>query len=787
MKIKRRTKFAIIVSSTLIVTVLLTLTIVRINRSLNKNDVWLELNITGIDTADTAWVTPSKALSRSEGSWTFSYIPGKSFSDRGEIILLIPAGFMASTKSWTQPQSTNSEFPGYVTVRSNNKSTKIKTTIFRDSYDYRVRSIFTEFPPQIGDTIRIVYGDSSISSSGRALSHVHAADYRFPLLVDRHNKREYSEAAPTPTVRIKARPAKQFLITVPSIIKESEEAKVIIVALDEYNNVDKKFSGKLTLSCDKAQECGVPDLLFFNISDSGRKEIHISPKEGVHQIFASTGDRIRAKSNPFLVRSENPKYRLQWGDLHNHSDLSDGTGSLEDFYRYARFAANLDFISLTDHDHVFKTFYLRKAVWNDIKSAAKRYNVEGEFVTFLGWEWTQEEGGHRHVIYPNNDGKPIPFTDYPTPPDLWKALEGTGALAIPHHVAWGSRKIDWTYRNDEYQRLVEIYSQHAANEYYDNPLDHLKIKDKAPGHYVRDALAMGHRMGILASSDGHFGYPGNGWMGGATALDSTSRGTGYVGIYAEKLTRQSLFDALTSRRVFATTDDRTILEFSVNGNMMGSEIVSEELPLIEGAVYSHTPIKQVEIVKFDGKNYTFESVPVITGESQVEFSMIDSQFVRDSFYYLRVVSRGNANDRYAWTSPVWVDKSIGNEISELPSSAVKGQLPGAALNNKTELLYSFSVNKPPYTTGGTISLEAYDINDSLEVSMYVNGIYVKSLDQTEPNSWSNTQRIAIPRYLVNSKNIIRFENEKNLLDKEISDWGVRNVRFTPGSNSIDIR
>ena len=779
MKMNHRTKLAIIISSTFIFTILFTLTIMRINRNLNEKDVWLELNITGIENADTAWVTPSEALSRSEGSWTFNYVPGESFSDKGEIILLIPAGFMALSKSWTQPQSTNSEFPGYVTVRSSNRLTKIKTTIFKDAYDYRVRSIFTENPPQVGDTIRIVYGDSSISNNGRALSHVHAADYRFPLLIDRHNRREYSEIVPTPTVRIKARPAKQFLITVPSIIEEGEEAKVIIVALDEYNNVDGEFSGKLILSCVKALECGAPKSLFFNLSDSGRKEFSISPKEGVHQIFASAGDRIRAKSNPFLVRSGNPGYRLFWGDLHNHSDLSDGSGSLEDFYRYARFAANLDFISLTDHDHIFKTFYLRKAVWNDIKSAARKYNIEGEFVTFLGWEWTQEEGGHRHVIYPDNNGKPIPFTNYPTPPDLWKALEGSGALTIPHHVAWGSRKIDWIHRNDEYQRLVEIYSQHAANEYFDNPLDHLNISDKARGHYVRDALAMGHRMGILASSDGHFGYPGNGWMGGATALDSTSRGTGYVGIYAEKLTRQSLFDALTSRRVFATTDDRTILEFSVNGNIMGSEIVSEGLPLIEGAVYSHNPVKRVEIIKFDGKRYSVDSIPLTAGESQVAFSMIDSQFVRSSFYYLRVVSKGNVNDRFSWSSPVWVDKSFGNEIIELPSSAVKGQMTGADMKNKTELRYSFSVNKPPYTTGGTVSFEAYDINDSLEVSVYLNGIYVMSLNQTEPNSWSNTQRIAVPRYLVSGRNILRFENENNLLNEKISDWGVKNVQFTP--------
>jgi len=55
-------------------------------------------------------------------------------------------------------------------------------------------------------------------------------------------------------------------------------------------------------------------------------------------------------------------------------------------------------------------------------------------------------------------------------------------------------------------------------------------------------------------------------MWAPTVLDSTSRATGLTGIYADTLTRESLFEALVERRVFGTTDHRTIIDFKVNEN-----------------------------------------------------------------------------------------------------------------------------------------------------------------------------------------------------------------------------
>ena len=44
------------------------------------------------------------------------------------------------------------------------------------------------------------------------------------------------------------------------------------------------------------------------------------------------------------------RYHLYWGDVHGHTSLSDGQGTPDEYFTYARDTANLDFTILTDHD-----------------------------------------------------------------------------------------------------------------------------------------------------------------------------------------------------------------------------------------------------------------------------------------------------------------------------------------------------------------------------------------------------------------------------------------------------
>ena len=96
---------------------------------------------------------------------------------------------------------------------------------------------------------------------------------------------------------------------------------------------------------------------------------------------------------------------VRWGDFHGHSNLSDGTGTPEDFLDYARDVAGLDAVCLTDHDH-WGMLALDEypELWERVRAATESRYEPGRFVTVLGYEWTNWIHGHRHVLYFGKEG-----------------------------------------------------------------------------------------------------------------------------------------------------------------------------------------------------------------------------------------------------------------------------------------------------------------------------------------------------------------------------------------------
>ena len=61
---------------------------------------------------------------------------------------------------------------------------------------------------------------------------------------------------------------------------------------------------------------------------------------------------------PYLSGCNNPGtvgspsiggYNVYYGQFHSHTEVSDGSGTPDDAYRYARDTAKLDFFSISDH------------------------------------------------------------------------------------------------------------------------------------------------------------------------------------------------------------------------------------------------------------------------------------------------------------------------------------------------------------------------------------------------------------------------------------------------------
>ncbi len=109
------------------------------------------------------------------------------------------------------------------------------------------------------------------------------------------------------------------------------------------------FEGTLELSTSN-QGVELPGEVTFAASDRGVRRLDLRVGDtDVVRIHVEGQDGLATNTNPLVVSPE--PQRILWADLHGHSNLSDGTGTPEDYFHYARDVAALDVCALTDHDH----------------------------------------------------------------------------------------------------------------------------------------------------------------------------------------------------------------------------------------------------------------------------------------------------------------------------------------------------------------------------------------------------------------------------------------------------
>ena len=586
-----------------------------------------------------AWLEePMPARVATAGRWTIVYQAGELGIAVGGMIYLQVSPFWG----WSTPQVEQPSAPGFTEVASD----AVGVALTPRTLDQQLLGItISGRALAAGEQVRILYG---AGSAGAQADRFAERGSRFWIAVDGDGDGVRAVLEDSPSIDVAPGPAARLLAILPSTARPGETVRLTLSILDRVGNAGVAVTGEIRLTAPPGIRA--PSQVVMRAQDLGRREVEITVVEpGVFRLQALGPGGLTAHSNPLQASRQGA--RILWGDLQNHSNASDGSATPEDHYLYARDVAALDVVSLTDHDHWGMPFLdQHPEVWAEMRRLARRFYQPGRFVTLLGYEWTNWIHGHRHVLFFGDDGPLLSSIDpaYDEPAELWRGLRGTRALTIAHHSAGGPIATDWEIAPDpELEPVTEVVSVHGSSEAADSPS---LIHRPVPGNFVRDALDRGYRLGFLGSSDGHDGHPGLGHLASPTG--------GLAAILAEELTREAVYDALRSRRVYATSGPRIVLRATFGGHRMGAEIAldggkveGETVPGIAEdtlVVRAIAPgeLERIDVVRSGRLVHSFDCQE----QRECTFAAAFAELAVGEYVYVRVVQKDGG---LAWSSPFY--------------------------------------------------------------------------------------------------------------------------------------
>ena len=365
------------------------------------------------------------------------------------------------------------------------------------------------------------------------------------------------------------------------------------------------------------------------------------------------------------------EFTAYFGQLHGHTQYSDGAGELTAALKYIAAlpeSANVQFVAFTDHSNYFDTTgaanpegalydmslassYSQQR-WKEYKDTISDFNAtHSDIIAIGGFEMTWSGGpGHintfntpgivsRNNSTLNNKTSDAGMKAYYA---LLSQTEGANSISQFNHpgTTFGNFS-DFSYWDpviDSRMYMVEVGNgegQIGAGGYYPSYEQYIMALDK------------GWHVAPTNNQDNHKGKWGN-------ANDARDV------ILTDDFTEEGIYQAIRDMHMYATEDKNLLVNYSVNGQIMGSSItdVPEKLDI---NVSVNDPdatdsIAKVEVVVNSGKvAHTWsDAAELAAGELSVT---LDPGY---SYYFIRVTE---ADGDLAVTAPVWVGETLKLGIS----------------------------------------------------------------------------------------------------------------------------
>lgn len=527
----------------------------------------------------------NNVVAGSYGTWTLTLTVGKHGIDDGGHIKIA----WRDVSDWKRPQFLKPKEANYMTIITTGNA-ELDVCFEESGYIRPWRpcltiTIYDGFLAE-GDNVIIVYGDTSEGGSGSKAQTFVEDSFEFRVLVDPFGTGQYTLVPDSPFLKVVAGEPKLLKVIIPSETVIGNPTWLSIKIEDAWGNPTPHYTGTVVFSSSDP-DASLPTPYTFSREDEGahRFEDLAFRTPGIHYVTISDvkSNKISV-SNPIVIYEKKKKLMLFWGDLHGQTEETVGTGTVNQYFSFARDAAALDFVS-----HVGNDFQITTDHYKDTQRAVKEFHVPGRFITFLGYEWSgNTPAGGDHNVYFLKDDQLIHRSSHAQVED--KSDEETDRYPISRllHTFHG--------RNDVFV-IPHIGGRHAILDYYEPSLTPFIEICSVHGHFEWFAReAVGERslkVGFIGGSDDHTCRPG-----GAKPISMMEAvNGGLMGAYARELMRESLWEAFRKRHVYATTGERIILHVTCGNAMMGDEITLNKPPSISVEVIGTTSLEKVEIIR----------------------------------------------------------------------------------------------------------------------------------------------------------------------------------------------
>lgn len=384
-------------------------------------------------------------------------------------------------------------------------------------------------------------------------------------------------------------------------------------------------------------------------------------ENGYHTVTLTLQDTLGNETvKEWNFKVSDAQRNLYFGQLHSHTNLSDGQGTIDEAYQYAKNQAGVDFLAVTDHSNSFDNDTQASLAdgsmsskWNTGLNAADKYNEDGNFTAIYAYEmtWSSGTGKYGHMNTFNTPGfetRTNSAMDLRTYYNTLKT-QSQSVSQFNHPGTTFGDFVDFGYYDEEIDELVTLIE--VGNG--DGPI---RGSGYFPSYeYYTRALDKGWHVAPTNNQDNHKGLWGN-----ANSARTV--------VEAEDLTRDSLYEAIRERRVYSTEDENLEISYELNGATMGSILSEQNEANVVVTVLDPDAGDNIDKIQLitDGGRVAHEVTNVNATEKEWKLTFVPNS--SSTYYYVKVVQ---ADKDIAVTAPVWIGEKENVGISSVTPSSSK--------------------------------------------------------------------------------------------------------------------